>query len=123
MIPPFEDPGEQTGSGVKRESQRCPETVDMFAEVEAKQRALDAHEDRKGSTLDALRAEMARICITEGRYVDANDARQVLESWGEETGPWMGALFRTKGWRNTGEVVKSTAVGSHARILWRYDLV
>ena len=99
-----------------------PKQGGLVGEVTAKHRALDAHEDRKGSTLDALRAEMTRICITEGRYVDANDARQILELWGEETGPWMGALFRTKGWRNTGEVVKSTAVGSHARILWRYDL-
>ncbi|MDA0312365.1 MAG: hypothetical protein O2992_09650 [Gemmatimonadetes bacterium] len=60
MTRPFVDPGEQTGSGTKRESQRCPETVDMFAEVTAK------HEDRKGSTLDKPRAEMARICMFDG---------------------------------------------------------
>jgi hypothetical protein len=35
MTRPFVDPGEQTGSGTKRESQRCPETVDMFAPIDA----------------------------------------------------------------------------------------
>lgn len=49
MITPFEDPGDQTGSGAKRESQRCPETVDMFAplaaHMEERQGLFDAEHD------------------------------------------------------------------------------
>lgn len=37
----FVDPGDQTGSGAKRVSQRCPETVDMFS-------PLAAHRDKQG---------------------------------------------------------------------------
>ena len=31
----YRDPGEQTSNGTKRETKRCPETVDMFAPIDA----------------------------------------------------------------------------------------
>jgi len=91
----------------------------MF-EVQKKERILNAHEDNHQEILALLRAEMAELSRREERAVDANDARSVLDSWGIDTGPWMGALFRSSEWENTGEITKSTAAGSHARILWRY---
>lgn len=89
-------------------------------EMAEKERILDLHEDRHPDTLDWLRREMRDRYFRTGVPVNANDAREVLAANGIDTGPWMGALFRTKEWENTGETAKSTAPGSHARILWCY---
>lgn len=96
-------------------------------EVAERDRILEIHEERQPDTLEWLRAEMEDLFIRRARYdkmasVNANDAREVLQRKGYRTGPWMGALFRTENWERTGQTVASTAAGSHARILWCYQL-
>ncbi len=97
------------------------EQIDAFSDEEAERdRILAAHNANHGPMLVRLRSAMRDLSFREWRPVNANDARTVLDLWGIPTGPWMGALFRSKNWTNTGETVKSTAMGSHARILWTY---
>lgn len=89
-------------------------------EEQKKEAVLADLQQRYGSVLEALRAAMRSRYAMTGEPVHANHAREVLDRWGIDTGPWMGALFRSREWEATGGFVKSTAAGSHARILWTY---
>lgn len=94
-------------------------------EIEEKERILEMHSQNHASVLAWLRVCMVGVYLRRvdsggPAYVTANDARKVMATHNIPTGPWMGALFRTKDWVATGDTVKSTAEGSHARILWCY---
>lgn len=93
---------------------------------------LTAHEERQARALKAVRAHLRALFIMreaqQGReaFVTADDAAHFLRKNPIHRfvpGPWMGAIFKSKGWTHTGKWVASVRASNNGRMnrCWRYD--
>lgn len=67
-----------------------------------------------------LRGELREVYRTRGTFVTADDARLALrrspyKALEGDDMPWLGALFRQKGWKHTGQWVPSVFAGNNGR--------
>jgi len=96
-------------------------------------RVMDRHETRHQRRLRVLREAMAslyRAHLTEKgfdrAYVSGNDVRRWLErnpEWNAEgSANWRAAVFASKEWLWTGEMIPSTAKGGNATKIQCYRL-
>lgn len=98
--------------------------------------ALDNHESGRGVVLRALRDHLAGIYrfrrdtlyrnSPDEAFVTADDAIHYLKKHPElklAPGPWMGAIFKSPGWKHTGKWVTSVRATNNGRMnrCWRYD--
>jgi hypothetical protein len=93
---------------------------------------LAAHEERQARALKGVRAHLRALFImreaTQGReaFVTADDAAAFIRknpNFRFTPGPWMGAIFKSKGWTHTGKWVSSVRASNNGRMnrCWRYD--
>lgn len=87
--------------------------------------ALDQLEEVRADPLRHVRGDMKILSTLRaliGGEVNADDVRRWCVRHDVETGPWMGAVFREKGWYPIG-FVQSTHPGNHARPIrnWKWD--
>lgn len=108
---------------------RCGSCQQPFGQTgrERKNRALDHLEDRSGSKLERVRGYLhdlyARRYARHGDAagVSADDARVFVDSAHIRRGPWLGSVFRERGWIQTGWKNSREAMQNARTIrVWRW---